>query len=171
MTVLEAIEARYSIRQFTDTPVEREIINTLLACATAAPNGSNAQTWRFVAIDDPAIVRKIKMFSPGMGGYPPCIIAFIRDLSSFANKEEAELSSVMDIAMAAENVMIAAVGMKLGTCAIKSYNQAAVSKILGVEAPFQLDLLVTVGYPVDKERHRVRKPMEEVVSYNGFAGK
>lgn len=50
MNVYEAIDRRRSIRKFKDTPVPRELIEGLLAAATLAPSGKNAQPWRFVVL-------------------------------------------------------------------------------------------------------------------------
>jgi nitroreductase len=47
MHVSEAISARRSIKRFTDRPVTREHIETLLTSAVAAPNHRFTQPWRF----------------------------------------------------------------------------------------------------------------------------
>lgn len=41
-----AIESRQSIRAFTSRPVEREVLNGILAVASRAPSGANAQPWK-----------------------------------------------------------------------------------------------------------------------------
>ena len=46
MTVEEAITGRQSIRAFLDTPVPRALIERILATASRAPSGTNAQPWR-----------------------------------------------------------------------------------------------------------------------------
>ena len=75
----ECLCVRRSIRQFTDQPVERTIIQTLLEMAILAPSASNRQPWRFIILDDPVLVQKIRAFSPGIGGNPPCLIVFCLD--------------------------------------------------------------------------------------------
>ena len=72
----ECLCVRRSIRQFTDQPVERTIIQALLEMAILAPSASNRQPWRFIILDDPVLVQKIRAFSPGIGGNPPCLIVF-----------------------------------------------------------------------------------------------
>jgi nitroreductase len=42
-----------SIRRFTDEPVDSQTLDRCLEAATWAPNGANAQLWRFVVLDAP----------------------------------------------------------------------------------------------------------------------
>ena len=81
----ECLCVRRSIRQFTDQPVERTIIQTLLEMAILAPSASNRQPWRFIILDDPVLVQKIRAFSPGIGGNPPCLIVFCLDSQRLRN--------------------------------------------------------------------------------------
>ncbi len=52
---------RRTVRDFSDRPVAREIIENCLRAAGSAPNGANLQPWHFVAIHDPAIKEKIRI--------------------------------------------------------------------------------------------------------------
>lgn len=59
--LLEEMSARRSCRQFSDRPLSREILSLALSVAHSAPSGANRKPWRFVAIDDPAIKREIRL--------------------------------------------------------------------------------------------------------------
>ncbi len=48
------------MREFSDRPVPRALIETCLLAAGTAPNGANLQPWHFVAVADPAIKRQIR---------------------------------------------------------------------------------------------------------------
>lgn len=48
MTITECIEKRRSIRKYTDRPVEREKVETILKAGLAAPSGKNRQPWRYL---------------------------------------------------------------------------------------------------------------------------
>ena len=49
------IQRRHSLRDFSDRPVPREIIETCIRAAGTAPSGANHQPWHFAVIGDPAI--------------------------------------------------------------------------------------------------------------------
>ena len=55
------IRQRHSVRDFTDRPVPRDIIETAIRAAGTAPSGANHQPWHFVCISDPGIKRKIRV--------------------------------------------------------------------------------------------------------------
>lgn len=54
------LQRRRSVRQFSDRPVPRAIIEKCLLAAGTAPSGANQQPWHFVAIADPAIKTRIR---------------------------------------------------------------------------------------------------------------
>jgi iodotyrosine deiodinase len=51
---------RRSVRQFSDRPVEREVIEQCVLAASTAPSGANMQPYHFVVISDPAVKRRIR---------------------------------------------------------------------------------------------------------------
>ncbi|TWT44197.1 NADH dehydrogenase [Phycisphaerae bacterium RAS1] len=59
--LLDEMNGRRSCRFFSDRPVPRELIESALAVAHTAPSGANRRPWRFVAIDDPALKREIRI--------------------------------------------------------------------------------------------------------------
>ncbi|MBW1695227.1 MAG: nitroreductase family protein [Deltaproteobacteria bacterium] len=56
----KAMEKRRSVRNFSDRPVDRTIIENCLRAAATAPSGANMQPWYFVIVSDPAVKRKIR---------------------------------------------------------------------------------------------------------------
>lgn len=57
----EMIKNRRTVREFSDRPVPREIIEQCLLAAGTAPNGANKQPWHFAVISAPDIKRKIRV--------------------------------------------------------------------------------------------------------------
>lgn len=56
----DEMSRRRSVREFSDRPVPRTIIEDALRAAGSAPSGANQQPWRFVAISDGALKRRIR---------------------------------------------------------------------------------------------------------------
>ena len=54
------IKARRTVRDFSDRPVPREIIENCILAAGTAPNGANQQPWHFAVVSDPQIKSKIR---------------------------------------------------------------------------------------------------------------
>ena len=77
MDVTEAVQARRSIRQFLDTPVDDQLVVDLLERAARAPSGGNVQPWRIYVIGAAAMGRFLDFVGqrdlerPGYAIYPP----------------------------------------------------------------------------------------------------
>jgi nitroreductase len=54
------LERRRTVRQFSDRPVAREVIEQCLIAAGTAPSGAHMQPWRFVVVTDPALKSRIR---------------------------------------------------------------------------------------------------------------
>ncbi|WKX75940.1 nitroreductase family protein [Zobellia laminariae] len=54
------LNKRRSVREYADTPVPKEVIETLIKTASTAPSGAHKQPWTFCAVSNPALKTKIK---------------------------------------------------------------------------------------------------------------
>jgi nitroreductase len=57
----QRMRQRRTIRDFSDRPVPREVIEQCIRSAGTAPNGANLQPWHFVAISNPDVKREIRV--------------------------------------------------------------------------------------------------------------
>ena len=58
--MFETLRLRRTIRDFSDKPVPKNIIETAIMAAGTAPNGANQQPWHFAAISNPDMKRRIR---------------------------------------------------------------------------------------------------------------
>lgn len=56
----EELARRRTVRDFSDRPVPRAVIEECLRTAGTAPSGANLQPWHFVVVTDPEIKRRIR---------------------------------------------------------------------------------------------------------------
>lgn len=59
-TFQAALRRRRTVREFSDRPVPRDVIEDALRAAGSAPSGANLQPWHFAVITDPAAKRRIR---------------------------------------------------------------------------------------------------------------
>jgi iodotyrosine deiodinase len=57
----EMTQRRRTFRDFSDRPVEREVIEYCIRAAGTAPSGANLQPWHFVVVGDPTAKREIRI--------------------------------------------------------------------------------------------------------------
>ncbi len=51
---------RRTVRDYSDRPVPRDVIDSCLKAAATAPNGANRQPWHFVVVSDPDVKRRVR---------------------------------------------------------------------------------------------------------------
>lgn len=56
----EWMETRRSVRDFSDKPIPREVIENVLMSASTAPSGAHKQPWTFCVVSDPGIKKQIR---------------------------------------------------------------------------------------------------------------
>jgi nitroreductase len=160
LDVFSAILKRRSIRSFTEAAVAEDSVLKMLEAARWAPSGGNRQPWRFVVVQDRDTIRMIKMFAEGLSGTPTLVIAICtekRRVDDIYSK-----TTLMDIGMTAENIMLEAVELGLGSCAIASFSEEPVKRLLGIPDETTVTLLLSMGYPDKEPAVRPRKAVEEI---------
>ena len=56
----QLMHSRRTVRDFSDRPVPKEVIESCLLTANSAPSGANRQPWHFVVVSDPALKKQIR---------------------------------------------------------------------------------------------------------------
>lgn len=131
--ILEHLMAHRSVRAYLDTPVGDDELSRIVAAAQSAATSSNLQAWTVVAVRDPARKARLADFAGGQAHIKeaPLLLVWIADLSrldrtaarlalpSSANEYfEMFLVAAIDAALAAQNAVLAAEALGLGTCYI-----------------------------------------------------
>jgi len=55
------LKRRRTVRDFSDKPIPKEVMENCLLAAGTSPSGANLQPWRFVVVSDPGIKKKIRI--------------------------------------------------------------------------------------------------------------
>lgn len=56
----EKMDNRRSIRDFSDKPIPKEVVEKLILTASTAPSGAHKQPWTFCAVQDPSVKKAIR---------------------------------------------------------------------------------------------------------------
>jgi nitroreductase len=57
----EKVEARRSVREFSNKPVSKQVIDNIIKSASTAPSGAHKQPWTFCVIENPEIKKQIRI--------------------------------------------------------------------------------------------------------------
>lgn len=167
--VLEAIQTRVSVRQFTGEKLSDEQIEKLLRAAMAAPSAMNKQPWQFVVITNEELLAKIgeQMPNSRCQNKPGCAIVPCGDMSKTLEGAARDFW-VDDLSAATENLLLAAHAMGLGACWTGVHpNMERVSdvqKLLGLDEQIVPLCIIPVGVPAEQPEVK-QKFNEENVRY------
>ena len=132
MELLEAINGRRSVREYTDEPVSDVALRELIDAAIQAPSAINQQPWCFIVVKNPPLLAHISdqakahLLKASLGAPAHPFRDMLNDpqfhifyhapvLVVIAACQPTDWA-VEDCALAAENLMLAAHGAGLGTC-------------------------------------------------------
>lgn len=171
MDVFKAIKTRQSTRSYKITPVPEEKLKKVLEAARLAPSAHNTQDWKFIIVKDSNQKEKLaeaagKSF---VAEAPVIIVAVGLDPKNILSSGVPAYA--VNLAIAVEHIVLQAVEEGLGTCWIGAFNQEKVKKVLDIPATCKVVALLPIGFPADKLREKVRKNLEEIVSYENFKGR
>lgn len=157
--VVETIMTRRSIRQYKPEAVEREKMQTIVECGINAPNAMNRQPWEVRVVDNPGYINGVtelyKKANPqaaadstfrNMFRNAPTVVFIGHDTKSE--------SSPFDCGLLAENMMLSAWSMGIGSCCLGSPARfmmtpeaAEYLKKLNFSEGYELLYCIGFGYP------------------------
>ena len=161
--VIEAIEARRSVRAYKDTPVEHEKLELLAKCGVLAPSAMNRQEWEVRIVEnkawiDGATATYLKAVEgTGKADYmlTPTFKNIFRNAAAviFVGAPDGVFSGE-NVGCMAQNIMLAATELGLGTCFLGSvqmiFAEPAMTEhlqSLGFSDGYKLRYALAVGYP------------------------
>jgi nitroreductase len=180
MELMDLIRARRSVRRYADRPVERALIEQCLEAARLAPSAENAQPWRFVVVDDPHARERLAraafsgIYRPTrFAAKAPVIVAVLAKPDILANRLGRAIQGtkyyLIDCGIACQQFVLQATELGLGVCYIGWYSKRGVRTALQVPRSHDIVVLLAVGYPEGQpEKHKPRKELYDLVSYNNF---
>lgn len=184
--IMDVIKSRRSIRKYLDKPVSREIIDKLIEAAKWAPSGMNEQPWGFIVVQDKALIKelsdraipyinkliegnpkyirykkrmKVKDFS--IFYYAPAVVMVLGRTDAFSYQN--------DCAMAAQNLMLAASSMGIGSCWIGMMNVLNEDKWFRekfqVPDNYRVIAPLALGYFENKDVPVIERRPPEIIRY------
>jgi len=182
MDFFELVKQRRSVRKYIDRAVEPELLEQVMMAAQSAPSWKNGQCWRFIVVTAPELKKQIigltSVFNQTWLGTEYAIIVACGnpDESGFRNGQHYYL---VDVAIALQNMVLAATALGLGTCWIGSFDEDKLKYLLKIPPAYRIVALTPLGYPAKNDglvgniaktvvRRDSRKSLSEIFSFNGW---
>jgi len=179
MDTIEAIRNRRSIRKYTSVPLEDDKLATILEAGRQAPSWANTQCWRFIVVRDPALKNSLAGIlserNPATEAFKqaPVLIVACAELGQsgyYSGKASTDKGDwyLFDIAIAMENMALAACSLGLGTVHVGLFDAVKAAQLLQVPPGFCVVEIMPLGYPDQAPNPRPRKEMSQIVFYEQF---
>jgi nitroreductase len=182
--IFEILRAHRSIRKYESRPIAEELLSDILESARQAPTSSNLQAYSIVIIRDPVKKRELAHLCGDQPWVESCqvFLAICPDLHRLdricrmrnynMNDKYIELFvvAVVDSALVAENILVAAEASGLGACMIGGIrnNPDQVCRLLKLpERVFPL-MGMCLGYPDQEGMVKPRLPNGVVVHHEEY---
>ncbi len=157
MDALTAIMTRRSIRKFLDKPVGDEILEKILRAGMSGPSCANTRAWSFIAVRDKAQLIKMADANgapavPLKGAAAGILVCGDMRLAF----KPAPDYWIIDGAIAAQNIVLAAHALGLGSVWLGTYPQMervrAQSELFGLPEYIVPHSIIALGYPDEEKR-------------------
>lgn len=166
MKFLELAKIRYSVRAYSDRPVEKEKLDYVLECARLAPSATNAQPWKLYVVTDPKVKEGILDSYPRewMKTSPIYIVVCVNDDEAWVRRFDRKNHADVDGSIIAEHICLAAADCGLGSCWICAFDPEKCSKVLNLPDQLRPMAIIPIGYPAtDSIPEKKRKSRDEIV--------
>jgi nitroreductase len=168
MDVRQAVNSVRVIREFADRPLDSDHLDQILNAARRAPSSKNRQDWAFIVVREREHLRQLAAvgkYADHLAGAAAAVALVRPD----AANEHALRTYLWDLGRAAQNMVLAAWELGIGSVPATVYDLGLTSQLLGLPLDQRCDFLLSFGYPLDQSgltapnRAGGRLPLDAVV--------
>lgn len=178
MTAKECIKGRRSVRQFTEQPVDRELLSEIVETTSYYPSWKHTQIVRFVAVEGEKkerLARECTDMWPNNGKImesAPMVMAvtIIKNRSGFERDGSFSTSKgdrwqMYDAGIASQTLCLAAHESGIASVILGLFDDGKVADILELPEDREVAALIPMGYAAEEPAAPRRKPVEEILSF------
>jgi nitroreductase len=167
MNVYDALRTKRAVRKFLDQPLPEELINKILNAGRHSQSSKNEQAWKFIAIQDKAILRALSMCGEWAGHIAGAALA----VAILTPDPAAKFQTMFDAGQAAAFMQLAAWELGIGSCPASIYESEKAREILKFPQELHLRVTLSFGYPAEESKLLAapkkggRKDLHEIVHW------
>ena len=167
MELWQAINTVRVVREFSEEPISEEDLERILNAARRTGSSKNDQHWAFVIVRDRDHLRELAAvghYAGHLAGATVAVAIVTPDASGHYNN-----SVMWDSGRAAQNMVLAAWELGIGSVPATVYDHALASRLLGLPDDRRCDFLLSFGHPADSAKLTVpnraggRLPLSDLV--------
>lgn len=178
MTTKDCIVTRRSIRQFKSTPIDHELLSSIIETASYAPSWKHTQIVRYIAVEGEL---KDKIAKECFSTYArngeiiataPMLVAVTVIKGRCGFERDGSYSTwrgdgwqMFDAGVASQTFCLACHEQGIGSVIMGIFDQEPASALLEMEEGRELVALIPIGYPAEEPVAPKRKPVSELINF------
>lgn len=170
MEVAVAIRTKRAVREFRQEPLPEKDMRAILNAGRRAQSSKNRQAWRFIAIRDREILKKVSktgIFAGHLAGAALGVLILTPPPEKF-------YGALFDAGQAAAYMQLAAWELGIASCLATLHKPDQAYKLLGIPDDWHVLMAISFGYPAkDQGLHfrplrGGRRDFDEIVNWEKF---
>lgn len=163
--IFDLVRSKRAVRQFKDEPLPEGVIQQILQAGRLSGSAKNSQPWHFVAVQN----RETLMALSKCGGYAGHLASAALGVALVTDDPFKRITVPFDLGRAAQNMMLVAWSLGVGSEMATIYQPDKACQILGVPPQYTIPWCISFGYPAELPDHPPRKggrrPASEVIHH------
>lgn len=166
---LELAENRYSVRRFSDKPVEKEKLELILKAGQVSPTACNYQPQRVYVLQSPEAMEKLRKCKTSDFGETLALLVCCDKDECWKRDYDGKPSGEIDAAIVATHMMLEAWELGIGSTWVMHFMPEAVRSEFRIPENEEPVALLVMGYAAEGAHparlHAQKKPLEETVRF------
>jgi nitroreductase len=167
-SVWDAISTKRAVRRFARRSLEPDDLDRILRSGRRSGSSKNLQRWDFIVCQDRAHLEELSKVGPWAGHLAGAAVG-IALVTPDPGAADAPLSVMFDLGQAAENMMLAAWEVGIGSVPATVYEHELARRLLGYPETHHCEYILSFGYPAEAgaltapNKPGGRRPLGEIV--------
>jgi nitroreductase len=168
MSAWDAVSTKRAVRKFARRSLEPEHLERILRAGRRAGSSKNLQRWDFIVCRDRDHLEELSKVGPWAGHLAGAAVG-IALVTPDPAAADAPLSVMFDLGQAAENMMLVAWELGIGSVPATVYEHDHARRLLGYPATHHCEYILSFGYPAEsavlsaQNKSGGRKPLDDMV--------
>lgn len=169
----DIIYSRYSIRKYSDRPVEKDKLNKILEAGRIAPTAGNRQPQRIVVVQSEESFEKMKLCTPCHFNAPLLLlVCYDKSVENNNHYGDKRPYGQVDASIVLTHMMLEAHNLGIGTVWVGLFNPQLLREYFRIPTHYEILGLMPMGYPAPdaepSKMHGEKFPIEHTVFYDSF---
>ncbi len=164
MDFFALIESRYSVRAYTDRPVEPDKLRAVLRAAQLAPTAANRQPFRIVVLATRGRAAEVRrLYHRDWFAQAPLVVGICSVPSEAWVRRDRKNYADVDATIAMDHLILAATALGLGTCWVAAFDPAVARRLFDLPEGMEPLAFTPLGYPADVRPEKSRKSLSNLL--------